>query len=78
MAFWDSEESLAEVDKGPEKIFVKRVRKGERTYIDIRTFWSDDSGEWRPSKKGIAIPIELAPQIAEAVQKGVSADGAQL
>lgn len=70
MAFWDSEEVLAEVEKGDERIFVKRVSKGSRTYIDVRTFWLDDDDEWKPSKKGIAIPIELAEEIAEAIHQG--------
>lgn len=70
MSFWDSEEVLAEVDKGEERIYVKRVTKGTRTYIDVRTFWLDDTDEWRPSKKGIAIPIELASRIAEAIEEG--------
>ncbi len=69
MSFWDSEVLLGEFDKGSEKIFVKRVSKGSRTYIDIRTFWLDDSDEWRPSKKGIAVPIELAKDVAEAMLK---------
>ncbi len=71
MAFWDSEEILAELDKGAERIFVKRVSKGNRTYIDIRTFWADDEDEWRPSKKGIAVPVELAQDVAAAIEKGL-------
>lgn len=71
MAFWDSEEILAELDKGTERIFVKRVTKGQRSYVDVRTFWADDEDEWRPSKKGIAIPVELAREVAEAIQKGL-------
>ena len=70
MAFWDREEVLDEVEKGEERIFIKRVSKGSRTYIDVRTFWLDDDDEWRPSKKGIAIPIELADRVAEAIQRG--------
>lgn len=72
MAFWDSEEVLAELDKGSERIFVKKVAKGARQYIDVRTFWLDDSDEWRPSKKGIAIPVDLAKEVAEAITKGLA------
>ena len=71
MSFWDSEDLLAEIEKGAERIFVKRVTKGASSYIDIRTFWLDDSDEWRPSKKGIAIPIELAGDVADAMRKGL-------
>lgn len=72
MSFWDSELQLAEFDKGSEKILVKRVTKGSRSYIDVRTFWLDDNDEWRPSKKGIAVPIELAKGVAEAMLQGLS------
>lgn len=71
MSFWDSEKVLAELDKGAEKIFVKRVTKGNREFIDIRTFWLDDSDDWRPSRKGIAIPLELAKDVADAVRDGL-------
>lgn len=74
MSFWDHEIVLAELDKGTERIYVKRVVKGSRTYIDIRTFWADDEDEWRPSKKGIAIPVELAEEVAEAIRKGLNAE----
>lgn len=71
MSFWDSEQVLAEVDKGTEKIFVKRVTKSGRSYIDVRTFWLGDDDEWKPSKKGIAIPLELANDVAEAIKAGL-------
>jgi len=74
MAFWDSETVLAEIDKGEEKIFVKKVTKGNRSYIDVRTFWLDEDDEWKPSKKGIAIPLELAGEVVEAIQKGLEDD----
>ena len=51
MAFWDSEEVLAEVEKGDERIFVKRVSEGSRTYIDVRTFWLDDDDEWETEQE---------------------------
>lgn len=74
MAFWDEEVVLAELEKGAERIYVKRVAKGGRTYIDIRTFWCDEEDEWRPSKKGIAIPVELARDVVAAIEKGLAID----
>jgi hypothetical protein len=26
--------------------------------VDIREFWSDDSGSWKPGKKGISLTLE--------------------
>lgn len=75
MSFWDSEEVLGEIDKGDERIFVKRVTKGKRAYIDVRTFWLGDDDEWKPSKKGIAIPLELAEDVAQAILEGSREEG---
>jgi hypothetical protein len=26
--------------------------------VDIREFWSDNSGDWKPGKKGISLTVE--------------------
>jgi len=26
--------------------------------VDIREFWADDHGDWKPSKKGISLTLE--------------------
>lgn len=37
--------------------------------VDIRVYYQDqDSGEWKPSKKGIAFRVELLPEVIEALQ----------
>jgi len=37
--------------------------------VDIRIYYQDqDSGEWKPSKKGIAFRVELLPEVIEALQ----------
>ena len=50
-----------------------RVSKNEfkgYTFIDIRRYYQDeDTEEWRPTKKGVALPLEIAKQVAEAIQK---------
>lgn len=42
--------------------------KGKK-YIDFRVYYQDDSGEYKPSKKGIAISPELLPELEKAIGK---------
>lgn len=63
--FWDSEELLGKfVKNSREEIHIKRVTKNTRQYVDIRTFWFDsNSDEFRPSQKGVAIPVEFIGEL---------------
>lgn len=58
--FWDREELIGKIVKNSrEEIYIKKVEKKGKVYIDIRTFWFDSSSdEFRPSQKGLAIPYE--------------------
>jgi hypothetical protein len=40
-----------------------------REYADIRVHYQADDGEWRPTKKGITIALDLLPDLAEALKK---------
>lgn len=40
-----------------------------KEYIDIRTYYKGDDGEFHPSKKGVTMSPELLPDLVEAVQK---------
>lgn len=40
-----------------------------RQYIDIRTYFKGDDGEYRPSKKGVTLSPELISDLEEAVKK---------
>lgn len=73
MAFWDKEESLLIIDKNTkEKIEVKKVELKGKGFIDIRTLFKDDAGEYKPSSKGIAIPADKFEEIVNAVQSNVT------
>ncbi|HOK43427.1 MAG TPA: transcriptional coactivator p15/PC4 family protein [Thermoclostridium caenicola] len=63
--FWDNEELLGKfVKNSREEIHIKRVSKNGREYVDIRTFWYDSkSDEFRPSQKGLAIPLEFVGEL---------------
>ncbi len=63
--FWDSEELLGKfVKNSREEIHIKKVTKNTKAYVDIRTFWFDsNSDEFRPSQKGVAIPLEFVGEL---------------
>jgi len=68
--FWDTEELLGKFVKNTrEEIHIKKVSKNTREYIDIRTFWFDSkSDEFRPSQKGVAIPLEFAGELKSVLE----------
>lgn len=53
---------------GRERIEVSISEFKKRKFLDIRNFYNDD-GEWKPTPKGISIPVELAHEIYRAVKK---------
>ncbi len=67
--FWDSEELVGKLEKNSrEEVQIKKVEKKGKKYIDIRVFWYDsNSGEFRPSQKGVTIPYESYKEFAEII-----------
>ncbi len=56
------------IDKGlGNQIHVRLSRFRERDYLDIRNFYETDDGEWKPTRKGIAIPVELYDELIDAL-----------
>ncbi|UCF09325.1 MAG: transcriptional coactivator p15/PC4 family protein [Candidatus Bipolaricaulota bacterium] len=70
-----AEEQLIEaIEKGPgSSIHVRLSRLGDRDYLDIRNFFETEDGEWRPTRKGIAIPSDLVDVVLDALQRGRTA-----
>ncbi len=38
-----------------DRIMVKVAEYKGKPYADIRTYYMDESGDWRPTKKGVAL-----------------------
>ncbi|MGE5372003.1 MAG: transcriptional coactivator p15/PC4 family protein [Solirubrobacterales bacterium] len=69
-SIWASEESLGHLDKGKDRIMIKRVKnKTGKEFVDIRIFYENDAEEWIPTKKGLTIPIEIYPDFLEQLDK---------
>jgi len=60
---------IRDIEKGNGEIFRVEVSefKGVK-YLNIRVWYTDkESGEYKPTQKGIAIKPELYPQLKEAL-----------
>ncbi len=56
------------IDKGlGSRIHVRLSRFRDRDYLDIRNFYETDDGEWKPTRKGIAVPVELYDELLDAL-----------
>jgi len=67
---------VAEEIQATDELLVKAIEKGlgsrihirlskfrDRDYLDIRNFYETDEGEWKPTRKGIAVPVELYDEL---------------
>lgn len=52
------------------KIKVQKVKYRGRDYIDIRKYYQDyETGEWRPTPKGISFDPEFKEEVVDALKK---------
>ena len=67
---------MAEEVQATDELLVKAIEKGlgsrihirlskfrDRDYLDIRNFYETDEGEWKPTRKGIAVPVDLYDEL---------------
>ncbi len=57
---------IAEMEKGPtENIFFSLSEYKGKNYADIRIYFENDEGEWKPTKKGITIGLDRFAEFKE-------------
>jgi len=62
------EELIKVIDKGAGgRIHIRLSRFRDRDYLDIRNFYETEDGEWKPTRKGIAIPVDLYDELLDAL-----------
>ena len=66
-----SDEKLVKViEKGMgSRIHIRLSRFRDRDYLDIRNFYETDEGEWKPTRKGIAVPVELYAELMAGLKE---------
>jgi len=65
---------MQDIQKNGKSKDVVRVQIKEFkgwAYLDIRTFYQGDDGEYCPTKKGISIPIQIAQDVVSAAQREI-------
>ncbi len=72
-------EPIAEMEKGPtEKIFFNLSEYKGKKYADIRIYYEDDEGEWKPTKKGITLTLDRFSEFKDklgALEEFLTAEG---
>lgn len=66
---------LGEIAKGKDKIIIALKEFKGKEYIDIRTHFVNDDGDWIPTKKGITVSPDSLDEmidILKAAKKKVS------
>jgi hypothetical protein len=65
---------IAEMEKNPkERIRVSIEEYRNSTFVDVRVYWQNEAGEWKPSRKGIALNDECIDPVIKALQKASKA-----
>lgn len=61
---------LCEIEKNQkERIRVSIEEFRGTRFIDCRVYFEGEDGEWRPTKKGIALNCDSIDEVIEALQK---------
>ena len=56
---------VGQITKRDEAVVVGLREFRGTEYIDIRTYYEADSGTWRPTKKGVTVPLRAYTEFAE-------------
>lgn len=61
-------EFVTEMERGwNEKIVFSLSEFKGKNYADIRIYYEDDEGEWKPTKKGITVSLDRFSEFLEHV-----------
>ena len=57
-----------------EKSSLEQIHVGissfrDHEYVDIRTYFKAEDGEWKATRKGITLPLDRLPELVAALEK---------
>lgn len=65
---------IAEIKKNAvEKIVFTISKFRNKRILDMRIYYEDNSGQWKPTRKGLALTEERIEPFLEALNKGIKA-----
>jgi len=59
---------LGELQKGKDKIIIALKEFKGKEYVDIRTHFENDDGDWIPTKKGVTFSPESLDEMIEILK----------
>jgi hypothetical protein len=59
---------VGEISKGKDKIIVALKEFKGKEYVDIRTHFENNDGDWIPTKKGITLSPESLDEMIDLLQ----------
>jgi len=61
---------VARIAKNPtEEVRVSLTSYRGHDLVDIRVFFQDEQGEWRPTKRGVSLSVDSFAELRDAVVK---------
>ncbi len=63
------EKQITQIEKGEDVVRVALTEFRKRQYIEIRTYYMADDGDWKPTRKGITLDPDLMKEVYEALGK---------
>lgn len=65
---------IADIEKpNGEVIRIQLNEFNDKHYLDLRIHYLADEDEYKPTKKGVSIPVELYGELKEAIAKAEDA-----
>ena len=58
---------IAQFEKGEDVVRVALTEFRKRQYIEVRTYYMADDGEWKPTRKGITLNPDLMKEVHQAL-----------
>ena len=71
---FDEGELVVEIEKGRDVIRIRRTQFKGYKLVDLRIFWEDKEGAWKPGK-GLAFREELLPDVIVGLQEAAKRAG---
>lgn len=57
-------------ERGNDALVLSRRAYRGREFLDLRRYWlPDDAEEWRPTRRGATVPLDLVADLAESLGK---------
>ena len=65
------DKQIAQIEKGEDVVRVALTEFRKRQYIEVRTYYMADDGEWKPTRKGITLNPDLMKEVHQALGKAL-------